>query len=163
MRKTLITALVGLALVATACSIDVEANPDGSLTITSTVDERRLQAAIDSSIEDPAVERLEIEFHDGYLSFDGSGPDEDTGRINDVTFDARLSVEDGHLAVDLDNGTWNGEPMPLWLQEILDAELAIAIQTEAQKNPDSTLTSVEVADGQAVFVWRLETEASKRG
>lgn len=162
MRKTLIAAVVAVAVMATACSIDVEPNPDGSLTITSTVDQERLQAAINSSIEDPNVERLEIEFHNGYLSFDGSGPDEDTGIVNDVTFDAKLRVEDGHLAVDLSNGTWNGEPMPLWIQEILNAELAIAIQMEAQKDPDSTLTSVEVREGEATFVWHVETEASKR-
>ncbi len=162
MRKTLVAMFAGLALVATACSIDVESNPDGSLTITSTIDETRLQSAIDRSIEDPTVEELDIDFRDGFVTVEGRGPDETTGRVNETSFDAELSVEDGHLAVDLTNAFWNGEPMPLWIVEIWNESLARNLEREGRKNPDATLTSVEVTDGEVVMVWHVETEASKR-
>jgi hypothetical protein len=162
MKKTLIAALVGLALIASACSIDVEANPDGSLTVTSNVTEQKLQAAIDSTIKDPNVESLDVEFRDGFVAVDGTGRDQNTGRINETSFVAELSVDDGHLDVDISDAVWNSEPVPLWIVELWNESLARNLEREGRKNPDATLTSVTVTDADITMVWHVETEASKR-
>ena len=161
MRNTLIAMVLLGALVLGACSIDIEPNADGSFNVTSELSEQRLQQAIDYSIEDPDVERLEITFHDGYLAVDASGPDEDTGRINDVTFEARLFVTEGHLGVDVYDATWNGEPMPDWIVEAWNDTLARALEREGRKHPDSTLLRVEVEDDVITMEWRVETEQSR--
>ena len=160
MRNSLIVTVLLATLLLGACSIDIEPNADGSLSVTSELTEQRLQRAIDISIEDPTVERLEITFFDGFLAVDASGPDEETGRINDVTFEARLFVADGHLGVDISDATWNGEPMPAWIVEAWNDTLARALEREGRKHPDSTLVDVDVVDDAIMMEWRVETDAS---
>lgn len=161
MRKALLATMIGVALIASACSIDVEANPDGSLTLTSNVTEQRLQTAINTSIDDPAVESLEVDFRDGYVRIDGTGPDAQTGRVNETSFDARLSVVDGHLDVDISDAIWNDQPVAQWIVEIWNESLARNLEREGRKNPDATLTEVTVTDTDITMVWHVETEASK--
>ncbi|MEZ5174706.1 MAG: hypothetical protein R2823_00655 [Acidimicrobiia bacterium] len=161
MKKALVAALVGLAVIASACSIDVEANPDGSLTVTSHIEEARFQAALDAMVDDPAVEQLEVEFFDGYVTVSGTGPDEFTGEIATIEFRADLGVEDGHLAVDISDATYNGNEVPRWMVAIWNESLARSLEREGRKDPDSTLTTVEVTDDDITMVWHVETEASK--
>ena len=159
MRKSLIVAIVGFGLLTAACTIDVEPNPDGSLTVESVIDESRLAEAIETNAK--PNESLEIDFHAGYIAIEGSGPDEDTGRVNDVSFKATLGVEDGHLSADLYDAFWNGEPMPSWIVEFWNETLARQLEREGQKDPDSTLQSVDVSESDVTLVWRVETDASK--
>lgn len=159
---TLVATVVAFGLLTAACSIDIEANPDGSLTVESVIDEQKLQDAIQTQVEDPATEKLEVTFHDGYIAVDGMGPDEDTGEINHVTFEATLGVSDqGFLTVDIYDATWNGEPMPQWIVEFWNTALANELEREGKKDPDSTLTSVDVTDTSVTMVWHVETDASK--
>ncbi len=161
-RMTLVATVVAFGLLTAACTIDIEANPDGSLTVESVIDEQKLQEAIQTQIEDPSTEKLDVNFHDGYIAIDGTGPDEDTGEINDVTFEATLGVSsEGFLTVDIYDATWNGEPMPEWIVEFWNNALARELEKEGKKDPDSTLKSVEVTDTSVTMVWHVETDASR--
>ena len=164
MRKTaLIATVLAFGLMTAACTIDVEPNPDGSLTIESVIDERRLQDAIQTQIEDPGTEKLEVDFHNGFLSVDAMGPDENTGEVNTVTFDATLGVSEGFLSVEIYDATWNGEPMPDWIVEFWNDALATELEREGKKDPNSTLTSVTVKESNVTMVWHVETDASRDG
>lgn len=161
MKKLLIATLVAIALVASACSIDVEANPDGSLTVTSHIEEQRLQQTLDQTIDDPNVEDLTIEFFDGYVMVEGTGLDKNTGKVATTEFRAELSVLDGHLEVEISEALYNGNEIPQWIVEVWNESLARNLEREGRKNPDSTLTSVEVTDTDITMEWHVETEASK--
>lgn len=159
MRMSLIAAVVGLGLLSAACTIDVEPNPDGSLTVESQIDEEKLSDAIAANAKPD--ESLDVEFHDGFIAIDGTGPDPDTGRLNVVSFEATLSVEDGHLAADLYEAYWNGEPMPNWIVEFWNNALSRALERAGDKDPDNTLLSVDVSESSITLVWRVETDASR--
>lgn len=159
MRKSLIVAVVGFGLLSAACTIDVEPNADGSLTVESVIDEKKLSDAIAANPKPD--ESLDVDFHDGYIAIDGTGPDPETGQINVVSFEATLGVEDGHLAADLYEAYWNGEPMPNWIVEFWNDALSRALERAGNKDPDNTLQSVEVTDSSVTMVWRVETDASK--
>ncbi len=161
MRKKLMIAAIGFGLLTAACTIDIEPNADGSLSVESQITEVRLQRGIDTMIEDPDVENLDVTFHDGFIAVDGTGRDKNTGRVNDVTFKATLAVTDGHLDVDLYDATWNGDPMPAWIVEFWNQSLARELEREARKDPDSTLVRVEVTDDDITLEWHIETEASR--
>lgn len=161
MRKTLIALLAGLGVLASACAIDVEANPDGSLTVESYVAETDLQDAIDTMIEDPSVEELRIDFHDDYVAVEGKGEDENWDRINTISFEATLFVTEGHLGVDIYDAVWNGEPMPNWIVEAWNTALAKELERQGREDPDSTLTSVHVTEDDITMQWRVETDASR--
>ena len=155
MRKTLV------ALIASACSIDVEANPDGSLTVTSNVTQEKLQAALNTMIKDPNVESLDVDFRDGYIAVEGIGTDPNTGDRTETSFTAVLSVVDGHLDAEISDALFNGYPIPDPIVESWNRSLARNLEREGRKDPDSTLTEVTVTDSDITMVWHVETEASK--
>lgn len=155
MSRTVI-AMAALAVLVSACSIDVEANPDGSLTVQSVLLESDMQEAIGYTIDDPEVERLDIEFFDGYATVDGRGVDSRTGDVNEVSFEVRLSVVDGHLGADISNGIWNGFEMPRWIVEAWNEAIARQLEAEGRKDPNSTLTSVTLTDDALTMEWRVE-------
>ncbi len=161
MRKTLVALLVGVALIASACSIDVEANPDGSLTVTSNVTQEKLQAALNTMIKDPNVESLDVDFRDGYIAVEGIGTDPNTGDRTETSFTAVLSVVDGHLDAEISDALFNGYPIPDPIVESWNRSLARNLEREGRKDPDSTLTEVTVTDSDITMVWHVETEASK--
>ncbi|REK12494.1 MAG: hypothetical protein DWQ40_11440 [Actinobacteria bacterium] len=152
MTKTLITVLL-LAFGLTACSIDVEANPDGTLTVESVLLEADMQQSLEYVIDDPNVENLDIEFHDGYASIDATGTDEHTGDVNNVTFDVRLSVVDGHLGAEVYNGMWNGHEIPEWIVEAWNEAIARQLEAEGRKDPNSDLVAVSLTDDSLTMEW----------
>ena len=161
MRMSLVAGVVGLALFAGACTIDVEANPDGSLSVESNITEAQLQDGIDKMIDDPSVEDLNVEFHDGFLTVEGRGPDKTTGAVNTVSFDAALGVVDGRLGVEISEALWNGEPVPQWIVDLWNGSLARELERAGRRHPDSTLQSVVVTDSDITMRWHVETEKSK--
>lgn len=161
MRKTLIVALAGLSLLASACAVDIEANADGSLTVESFIAEADLQDAIDKTIDDPEVEDLDVDFRDGHIAVEGKGKNEADDRINTVSFEAILSVDDGHLGVEIYDAVWNGEPMPDWIVEAWNTALADELERQGREDPDSTLVRVDVTDDDITMEWHVETDASR--
>lgn len=159
MRMSLIAAVAAFGLIAAACTIDVEPNADGSLTVQSVIHEERVQQAIAANAKQG--DSLEVEFHDGFIAVEGTGTDERTGRFNSVSFKATLGVVDGHLTADLYDAIWNDEPMPLWIVEAWNTELANTLEREGNENPDDTLQDVVVGQTDITMVWHVETEASK--
>lgn len=161
MRKSFLVAMLGFGLLTAGCSIDVEANPDGSLNVESVLLEADMQDALPAMIKDPNVERFDIEFFDGYATVDASGLDPQTGEVNEVSFEVRLSVVDGHLGADISNGLWNGYEIPEWIVEAWNKAIARGLEAEGRKDPDSTLVSVSLTDDALTMEWHVETDASR--
>ena len=161
MRKSLIALIAGLGLLSAACAVDIEANADGSLTVQSFVTEVDFQDALDKIVHDPNVEDLQVDFRDGGVSVFLEGRDEHDGSLNTISFEATLSVVDGHLGAEIFDAAWNGEPIPQRIVDKWNDSLARELEREGRKDPDSTLMRVDVSEDDIAMEWRVETDASR--
>lgn len=158
-RKILIAAgITALALLASACSINVERNDDGSLRVDA---EMTAQALATEFEREPENDSVKVSIDDGVMLLDVEGVDEDGEYVANVR--AELSVVDGVLAVDVTEAFYNGWTVPDDMRAEFNAELAEDIRKAVEENPDATLISLVANDDKIVTVWRIEAEDSKEG
>ena len=155
MRRTLIAVLVA-SLGVTACSIDVEGNPDGSLRVQRVMMETDMQDSHQHVIADPNADSLTREFHAGYATVAATGKDEETGEVHDISFEVRLSVVDGHLGAEISEGLWNGYEIPEWIVDAWNKAIARQLEAEGRKDPNSELVAVSLSDDALTMEWRVE-------
>ena len=72
-----------------------------------------------------------------------------------------LFVDDGHLGVNITEAVWNEFPIPQELVDIWNEEMAIELEREGKKDPDSTLVAVNLSETALTMEWHVETEESK--
>ncbi len=160
MGKRSIFMAVGLAtvaLVVSACSIDVERNADGSLQVDTVITEQSLAAELE---RDPQNDNVSVDILDGYIvaTADHTGIEGDT---HAVSFRADVGVEDGTLTVQVSEVTFDGFPIPQSFVDQWNAELARAIERAARQHPDASLLSVSLSGDELAMEWRIETPESK--
>lgn len=149
-----------LGLVAGACSIDVERNPDGSLQISSVLTEESMQSEINRGIDDPAVRELTVDMKDGYALV-AAEKDEPSGAVSAIDFRVDLAVVDGHLGVTISDAVWNGFPIPEPIVEVWNDNLALVLEEAGREHPDATLVDVSLTEDALSMEWHVETEESK--
>lgn len=155
-RMLLIGLVVALGLVASACKIDVERNPDGSYQVEAIISEADIATEIGFA-EDPDFETLVIDLEDGYALFEASGPnDDDRTRTDEVSFRMELFVVDGHLGAQVSDATWNGIEIPQVFIDEWNEELAEDLEKAAKKDKNSTLVDVEITDDDVRFEFRVD-------
>ena len=158
-KRSILTAvgIAALALVASACSIDVERNADGSLQVDAVVTEQSMAAELE---RDPFNENVVVDIADGYLtaSADRKGLG---GNTNFVSFRADLSVAGETLTVSVSEATFDGFPIPESIVAQWNDDLARAIERAARQHPDAELVSVTLANDELAMEWRIETPESK--
>ena len=163
MKKTMmLVAVAAFAILAGACSIDVERNDDGSLQIETVLTEESLANEIEKGIDDPNVERLTIDMKDGYALVDIEAKRENGFGTDEVSFRVDMFVVDGHLGVNVTEAVWNGIEIPQELVDHWNDELAAEIEADAKEDPDSTLVAVELTENDLRMEFRHETDESKR-
>ena len=157
-KSTLLAAGIGLfALVASACSIDIERNADGSLQVDAVVSEASLAAELE---RDQHNESVVVDIQDGYIAVDVDHIDPRDGR-HDVAFRADVAAVDGGLEVVVSDATYDGFTIPESFVADWNAELAEALERASRRHPDASLVSVTTGSDELAMQWRIETPESK--
>lgn len=160
-RMMLVGLVATLGLIASACQLDVERNPDGSLQIEAIITEADIATELGFA-EDPDFETVVIDLRDGYAVFDATGPNEDDKtRTDEVSFKMELFVVDGHLGAEVSDAVWNGIDVPQLFIDEWNEELAKDLEKSAKEDPNSTLVDVEITDDQVRFEFRVEDKKNK--
>ena len=158
-KRSILTAvgIAALALVASACSIDVERNADGSLNVDTVITEQSMTTELE---RDPCNENVVVDIADGYIvaSADRLGRG---GSTNTISFRADLGVAGDRLTASVSEATFDGFPIPESLVEQWNEDLARAIERLAGQHPDASLVSVSIGDDELAMQWRIETPESK--
>ncbi len=159
MRSTkvlMVAVLTALALLASACSIDVERNDDGSLQIDGEITAESLAAEFE---RDPKNNSVEVVIEDGVMLIDTEGVDENGDYVANLRVE--LAADDGTLVVDITEAFYNGWTVPEGIRDAFNKAIAKEIKKAVKQNPDAALVSLVADDGKIVTEWRVETEASK--
>jgi hypothetical protein len=144
-----------------ACTINVERNPDGSLSAEVNLPESTIQTEIHLALNDPLITDLEADLHQGYISVSAErrrvfGDESDT-----LTFRLDLGTEDGHLTALISNAKVNDESVDQAVVNVWNERLANQLEKAGKRNPDSSLQSVAISENALTFVWRIETPRSR--
>lgn len=159
MRSTkvlMVAVLTALALLASACSIDVERNDDGSLRIDGEITAESLAAEFE---RDPENNSVDVAVNNGVMLIDVAGVDENGDYVANLRVE--LSAGDGTLVVDITEAFYNGWTVPDKIRDEFNKAIAKEIRKAVQENPDAALVSLVADDGKIVTQWRVETEDSK--
>ncbi len=162
MKKTMmLVAVAAFAILAGACSIDVERNDDGSLQIETVLTEESLASEFARGIDDPNVESMTVDMKPGYALVDIVAKNDRGTGTDEISFRVEMFVVDGHLGVDVTEAVWNGIEIPQELTDIWNEELAKELEEGAKEDPDSTLVAVELTENDLRMEFHHETEESK--
>lgn len=151
-RMLMVGALAALALVASACSLDIERNADGSLKIDSVLTAESFAAELE---RDPRNNDTEISIQNGVMTMTVDGVEE-TGEAYVATLLVDLRVQDGRLVVDITDADYNGYEVPQWIVDAYNEAIERAIRVGAEDDPNTTLVSLDADNDQIVTEWRVE-------
>jgi len=159
MRSTkilMVAVLAVLALFASACTIDIERNADGSLQIDGEMTAESLATEFE---RDPENNSVDVAINDGVMLIDVEGVDENGEYVANLRVE--LAADDGVLVVDITEAFYNGWTVPDKIRDEFNKAIAKEIRKAVQENPDATLVSLVADDGKIVTEWRVETQDSK--
>lgn len=148
--------LIGIMFLLSACKANFARNPDGSLDVETTVGQQELQEAVTAAIADPLVHDLTVSLQSGYVLVSGT-----RARLNDATrtdtlsFRLDLGVRDGQLTAAIADAQLDGKPVEQSRVDHWNQTLANRIAIVAQKNPNSTLKSVNVTPTAVTLTWNV--------
>jgi hypothetical protein len=154
-------ALIGLlGALASGCTANISRNPDGSLTVETSMTAESLQSEIQAAIADPLIQSLTVQLEQGYISVSGERKRLNSDRTDTLTFRLDLGVSNGHLTATISNAQLDGQPVEadrvsLWNQRVVNR-----LENFSQRRPNSSLQSVSVTSQALTMTWRVETARS---
>ena len=154
------TVVVAMSLALTACDINIDRNDDGSLTIKSHMTEEALQAQIDLAIADPLIKDFTVEFYSDYAMVSAVRKRVVSDVTDDMSFRLDLGAEDGHLTAEISDAKVNDFPFDSNVVAVWNERLAIKLERDAKRNPNSSLEQVLMDPDGVTMVWRVETAQS---
>ncbi len=157
-KKLMLAAILGLSLVVSACSLNIERNADGSLQI---IGEVTAEAMAEEFERDPENDSVDVKIDDGVMWVDVEGTDESGEHVANLRVE--LGAADGEPTVDITEAFYNGWTVPDDITEMYNAAIEREIRKAVRENPDATLESLEADNGKIVTEWRIETQDSKSG
>ena len=158
-RKTLMMVMVlALAVVASACTIDVERNGDGSLQVVGEVTAESMAAEFE---RDPENDEVDVRIDGGVMWLDVEGTDE-TGEY-EANLRVELGAAHGGPTVNITEAFYNGWGVPEAITDLYNEAIEKEIRKAVANNPDARLESLEADNGKIVTTWRIETQDSKSG
>jgi hypothetical protein len=160
--KIMTLVLLGmLALMASACSVDIERNDDGSLTVESSMTEESLQDVLEDAIADPLTRNFTADLHNGYVLVTSERERVMSDEVDTLTFRLDLGVSEGHLTATVSDAQLNDQPLEEERVEIWNERIAAKLERSGRRNPNSTLQSVTISDDAVTMTWRIETARSR--
>ena len=160
-RTTLLGLLLLAVLAASACTIHIERNADGSLRAETLMSEESVQREIDLALADPLIQELVADLHDGYIGVSAVRKRLSGDETDELTFRLTLGVEDGHLSATISDARLNDVPIDEDIVSIWNERIARNLEKGGQRNPNSALQSVTVDEDAVTMVWRIETKQSR--
>jgi hypothetical protein len=162
MKRIAAGLLVGaLTLGSTACSIDIRRNDDGSLQVATTITQESLEQEIAGAIADPNVTDMTVDVRDGYILFSASWDAVSKETSHTLTGRLDLAVVDGHVGAIVSDAEIDRIAVPHARVSVWNTRIAARLERAGNRNPDSTLVSVEVGSEQVAMEWHLETPRSR--
>lgn len=153
--------MVAMGVLAVACSANLKRNPDGSLTLETTMTEESLQAEIQAAIADPLIRDFRVELRDGYIVVSGERKRALSDQSDTMSFRLDLGVGDGHLTAVISEVQLNGLPIEEARVAVWNERIATRLEQAGKSNPDSSLQAVTVGDDAITMAWRIETRRSR--
>jgi hypothetical protein len=160
-RLVTLALLIVAALSVTACSIDLERNPDGSLSVESAMSAESLQSEIAAGIDDPLVKEFEVDMHDGYMAVSAARQLPNSDHVDELTFHLDLWVNDGHLAATIRDARLNNQPIDAERVATWNERIAERLERAGRRNANSTLQQVTITPDALRMTWRVETPRSR--
>ncbi len=160
---TVLGLLIVMGMTVSACSLNIERNPDGSLAVESNMTEASLQAEITAAIADPLVHDLTADLRDGYVFVSAERDRVMSDETDTMTFRLDLGVGDGHLTATISDARLNDLPIEEARVAVWNERIATKLERAGQRNPDSTLQAVTISEDAITMVWRIETARSRGG
>lgn len=160
LRILLPVVVVGLA---SACTVNVERNDDGSLTATVIMAEEDLEEEIELALGDKNTQLRDVtvDLKDGYAQVTLERERVEGDEVDEIAFRMDLGVEDGHLDVTISEVLVNGEPRSGDQVDKWSERIANRLEKLGSKGKRRTLESVTVDEDSLTMVWRIETRHSQ--
>jgi len=163
LKRFSLFALLAAALVLSACTLQIERNPDGSLQVESNIPAEILQAEIEAAISDPLIRDFTVDLHEGYVAVSAERARVSGDQTDTLTFRLDLGVSDGHLTATVSEVQLNGRPVEEARVAVWNERIANRLERAGRRNPDSALQAVTVTPDALKMVWCIETPRSRGG
>lgn len=153
--------LILVGIMASACSVDIARNDDGSLTVEGVIDEASLQSEIEWALSDAQVENLTVDLQGGHIFVTAERQQVSGDQVNTLTFQLDLGASDGQLTATISNAELDGSPIDEERVSVWNERIASKLSRAGQRRPNSSLESVTVTDSEVVMTWNVETRHSR--
>ena len=164
MKLIRMLAMAGLGLmvlVTSACTVDIDRNSDGSLSVAGRMSAESLQEEIELALKDPLIEDLSVELRDNHILVTGERSRVNGGEIDEISFRLDLRGEDGDLGAEISDAVVNDHPVDQDRVDMWSERLERNLTRASQRRPHSSLTGVQITAGSVVMIWRIETAQSR--
>jgi len=164
MRLTRTLAIAGMGLMVlltSACTVDIDRNADGSLSVAGRMSSESLQQEIELSLKDPLIEELNVDLHDSYILVKGDRRRVSGSEIDEISFRLDLRADDGVLVAEISDATVNDYPIDQERVDLWNERMASNLTRAARRRPHSSLTGVQITAGGVVMTWQVETARSR--
>lgn len=153
--------LVCLACVLSACGLQLDRNPDGSIRLETNMTEQSLQSEIARAIADPLITNFSIDLREGFISVSADRKRIDSDVTDTMTFRLDLGESDGHLTAVISDVQLDGFPVDEARVAVWNQTIATRLERAGKRNADSTLQEVITSNDTITMVWRIETAQSR--
>jgi hypothetical protein len=151
--------VIGLAL--SACGVNVERNPDGSLKVEANIAAGGLQAEIAAAIADPLMQDFTVDLRNGYIFVSAERKRMNSDVTDTLTFRLGLGVSDGHLAATISETQLNGRPVDEERVAVWNERIGTRLERAGKRNSNSILQAVNIDPDALTMIWRVETARSR--
>ncbi len=153
--------LVGLASTLSACGLNLERNPDGSIRLETNITEQSLQNEIDIAIADPLITDFSTDLREGYVFVSADRKRVGSDVIDTMDFRLDLGESDGHLTAVISDVQLNDIPIDEARVAVWNQTIATRLERAGKRNPNSSLQEVLITGDAITMVWRIETAQSR--
>jgi hypothetical protein len=153
--------LVCLAFVLSACGMQLDRNPDGSIRLETNMTEQSLQSEIANAIADPLITNFSIDLREGYVSVSADRKRIDSDVIDTMTFRLDLGESDGHLTAVISDVQLDGFPIDEARVAVWNQTIATRLERAGKRNANSSLEEVLISGEAITMIWRIETAQSR--
>lgn len=152
--KRMIAGLLVVGLALTGCSVERVRNEDGSLTVTSTIDEANFSSEVAAALDNERLSNVAADLQDGAVLVTADRKADD-GSTQKISFRLVLGNADGRLTVTISEFTVNGQVVAETYIDKWNERIAKRLDRRADRHPNRTLESVSVAGDVITMVWHV--------
>ncbi len=152
----LLAILILAAPAAAACERMASRNSSGSLEFQTSISQKELQSAIDSSLADPLITKRDVDLKSGYILVTGQRKRaNDPAKTDTLSFRLDLGVSGGQLTAAVSNAQLDGIPIEQSWVSAWNRAIADRIANLSQQRPNTTLKSVSVTPASVTMTWQV--------